>query len=531
MIRHLFSPRTLLPLALALTTTGVASAQGLFAGSKGARVAGRGGAYGAKADDLAAVEYNPAGLTRLGTTTLQLSNRFSYNMVSYQRSPATFDAALDTTGITPDLYAERVHFDEVRNQKPWQALDPLLGVGSNFGTDDFAAALVAYAPPGAARMAFPVGDATAPMGQTDTCTANPSAEICSYDYRSTGGQRYMMVEREAEILIYALSAAYKYKEVFGVGATAQWIHVPRLNYSLVVAPILFGNGGDPVRAGLDMLTEIEASAPFTFNAILGAWVRPAPSVEIALSGQVIPSRINAKGTIDITPTNGGTQLETYRQQGNTLEQQPGDDVELSIPLPMWARLALRYFKEDAGELDYDIELDVTYHTWSRVKAFNLKSDGLIAALPQDSLEIGDVDVQKSWKNGLTVQLGGDYSLLPNKLTLRAGAGFETAIADPAYAQVDFPTGHHISGALGGSVFFGGAEIALAYTYRKQLTVQNDSGKIYQVTPGTKCTPPYQNDPNALAPVCPVPGQPSPTVNNGRYNAQNHFLNLDVLYRF
>src|SRR5690606_3696279 len=49
-----------------LISSQVAEAQGLFAGSKGARVAGRGGAYAAKADDLAAVEYNPAGLTKLG---------------------------------------------------------------------------------------------------------------------------------------------------------------------------------------------------------------------------------------------------------------------------------------------------------------------------------------------------------------------------------------------------------------------------------------------------------------------------------
>lgn len=485
-----------------LISSQVAEAQGLFAGSKGARVAGRGGAYAAKADDLAAVEYNPAGLTKLGTTTLQLSNRFSYNMTTYTREAAYEDA--DVTAANRGQY---VQFDRVKNGQPWQALDPLIGVGSNFGLKDFAAALVAYAPPGSARMSFPQG---------------ASNSLQDPRYLSTGGQRYMMVEREAEILIYALSAAYKYKNIFGVGATAQWIHVPRLNYSLVVAPTLVGNGGDQVRSQLDMVSQVEAKDPFTFNAIFGAWVKPTPFLEFALSGQVIPAEINAKGTIRLETANNGAPLTTSRNGV------PANDVELNVPLPMWGRFAARYIKEDQGEFKYDIELDLTYHTWSRVKTLSLTSNGMIAQLPAGELAVGDVEIEKQWHNGLTVQLGGDVAVIPKRLTLRAGAGYESAIADPSYSHVDFATGHHLSGAVGGSVYLGHFELAMAYAYRHMLPVSTTAqeGKVYQVNPGNPCLPPYTDTMR-----CPVPGQPSPTVNGGTYNAFNHFLNVDVLYRF
>lgn len=487
---------------IVLSPSQKAEAQGLFAGSKGARVAGRGGAFGAKADDLSAVEYNPAGLTKLGTTTLQLSNRFSYNMSSFKREAAYEDA--DVTAINRGQY---VQFDQVKNGQPWQALDPLIGVGSNFGLKDFAAALVAYAPPGSARMSFPQGASTSEQDPR---------------YLSTGGQRYMMVERDAEILIYALSAAYKYKNIFGVGATAQWIHVPRLNYSLVVAPTLVGNGGDQVRSQLDMVSTVEAKDPFTLNAIFGAWVKPAPFLEFGLSGQVIPAAINAKGTIHLNTANGGTQLETSRNGV------PANDVALNIPLPMWGRFASRYVKEIQGEFKYDIELDLTYHTWSRVKTLELTSNGLVASLPAGELDVGDVKIEKQWHNGLTVQLGGDVAVIPKLLTLRAGAGYESAIADPSYSHVDFSTGHQLSGSVGASVFLGHFELAMAYSYRHmlQVTTTAQEGKVYQVNPGNPCVAPYTD------PVrCPVPGQASPTVNGGSYNAYNHFLNMDVLYRF
>ena len=78
-------------LVVAAPLGGVALADGgYYSGVLGARASGRAGAFTAKADDLSAVSYNPAGLATLGTTLFEAGNQVSYNAYSYTRAP-TFD--------------------------------------------------------------------------------------------------------------------------------------------------------------------------------------------------------------------------------------------------------------------------------------------------------------------------------------------------------------------------------------------------------------------------------------------------------
>ena len=77
--------------------------------------------------------------------------------------------------------APAVTFDPASNGTPWQMLEPLLGVASNLGTRDWGFALAAFAPPGISREEFPLD----------------------------GGERYMMVKREAIIVNYAASIAWR----------------------------------------------------------------------------------------------------------------------------------------------------------------------------------------------------------------------------------------------------------------------------------------------------------------------------------
>ena len=81
----------------------------------------------ARADDLSAVHLNPAGLARQSGTRIYLSNRFAYSDERFKRAP-TLDWNDQING-SPAF----VEFDEVRNEKPFQALDPMLGVSTDFG--------------------------------------------------------------------------------------------------------------------------------------------------------------------------------------------------------------------------------------------------------------------------------------------------------------------------------------------------------------------------------------------------------------
>ena len=483
------SPAVLSTLLLAATIASPALADGgYYQGALGARAAGRGGAFVARADDVTAVSINPAGLADLDGTVIQVGNQFSYNGYDYTRAP-TLDYGQSTAPTQPTI------FDKVHNGTPWQAALPFIGVSSRLGLHDWAFALAAFAPPGISKEQFP----------------------------ESGGQRYLMVDREAIILNYAASAAWRFHDLFGVGVTLEWIAVPRLDYSLVINGDQAQGAVSPVSSMYDILAQTTGSDPFTFNAIVGAWFRPEPSLQFGLAGQVVPANIVTHSTLKLTALDPALlgDINTTRN-GNS-----ASDVTVTLPLPLLVRGGARYRHLAAGRELFDLELDVEYETWSRVKAFTVESavDGnpLVANptnVQSEHLPIGTITVPKQWNDVLSVKLGGDFNLVPDRWTLRAGVYYETAASPAAYSNVDFPAGAQLGAALGASLLLHRLEVALTYQLRYQpsFTVAEADARVYQQTPGGSCTPP-STDPN----VC--------NVNAGTYAATSHLVSLAVVYRY
>jgi long-chain fatty acid transport protein len=474
---------------------GAAPAQadgGYYAGALGARASGRAGAFAARADDLTAAYYNPAGLAKLDGTIIQIGNRFSHNDYSYTRAPTLDWGHTDSGGQPPT-----VTFAPANNGAPWQPVEPLLGVASNLGLRGWGFALSAFAPPGVSRFEVPLD----------------------------GGQRYMMLKREAIIVNYAASIAWRLRDLFGIGVSLEWISVPRLVYSLVIDGTPFAGAGNPVSSDLDIQATTTGSDPFVFNAIVGGWFRPAPYLEIGVSGQVVPSEIATHSRLTATPLTSSLGSLTLTRKGV-----PADDVSVRLPMPLLARAGARYRHLTAGRETFDIELDVEYETWSRVNRFSVETNGLDANLEGQAVPLGRIDIQKHWRDTLSVKLGGDVALVPDRWTLRGGVFYETAVADPAYANVDFSGGPQAGAAAGASMLFGRLEIAAAYQLRVQTAVSVAEGdaRVYQQVPGSACQSPY-NDTSTCNPH--YLNQPSPTVNAGRYSATSHFVSFGVIYRY
>ena len=479
--------------AVTLTASAPARADGgYYTGALGAQAAGRGGAFTAKADDLTAVAYNPAGLAKIGTTIIQVGNRFSYNGSSYTRATTLDWGNVDASGMPPS-----VSFAKVNNSQTVQAAEPLLGIASNLGLRDWGFALAAYAPPGTSRLAFPLD----------------------------GGQRYQMLNREAIILNYSAAAAWKFRDVFGVGATLQWIHVPRLVYSLVIDGTPFAGAANPVSSDLDIQATMRGSDPFTFNAIIGAWVRPVPAFEFAVMGQVVPADIVTSGTLSVAFVDPARGDLTVTRNGV-----PANDVRVTLPLPLLARAGARYRHLGVdGRERFDVEVNVAYETWSRVQRFRVDTNNLVVNFPPTPVNINRIDIDKRWRDTVTVSVGGDVAVIPDRLALRAGVFYETAVADAAYASVDFSGGPQFGGGAGASVSFGHWKLMLAYQARVQQTVSvsEANARVYQQVPGSACMAPYTSascNPN-------YPGQPSPAINAGTYNTASHFALLSAQYRF
>jgi long-subunit fatty acid transport protein len=386
-----------------------------------------------------------------------------------------------------------VTFARVDNGAPWQVVDPFLGVASNLGLADWEFALAAFTPSGVAREVFP----------------------------ESGGQRYMMVRRNAQMLNYSASAAWKFHDLFGVGVSLQWITVPTLDYSLIIDA---DPSAHPVASPLDVKANVSGSDLFTLNAVVGAWFRVAPYLELGASGQILPSEIRTKSKLRATPVNGTEPVLLTR------DNVPADDVTLSLPLPLRARLGARYIYERGGRELFDVELDGVYESWSRVKRFRLNGNGLVGSYRSQKLDIDTIDIDKRWQDTLGIHLGGDYAFLPGRATVRAGAYYETAVAKPAYSNVDFADGATLGAALGGSLFFGKVEIAAAYEYRVQprVVVSDKDARVYQAAPGSGCHPPYTDTLDCSAAYL---GQPSPQINGGSYTSYSHIASLEGIYRF
>jgi long-subunit fatty acid transport protein len=490
-----------LPLALA-TLVGAAAISssaaadgGYYSGALGARAAGRSGAFAARADDPTAVQYNPAGLANIGGTVIMVGDRVSYNGYTYTRAPTQ-----DWGHPNPDGSAPTVTFAQVHNETPWQGLEPLIIAASDLGMRDWGFALGAFAAPGASKFNFPEG----------------------------GGSRYMMLSREAIILDYTASAAWKYHDLFGIGATAEWIYVPRLNYSLMVDGSPLNMADNPVSSDLDMVATTKGSDPFTFNAILGAWLRPRPWLQFGLAGQVVPASIETKSTLSITPVN----LTMADPPVLTRDGSPANDVNVILPLPLMARFGARYRGLAGAREIFDVELDVEYETWSRVNQFTLDTHNLDAEFQGTTVSLGKIAIAKHWRDTVAFKLGGDWAVIPDRLALRGGAFYETAVADPAYANVDFPGGPMFGGSLGSSVAFGRWELAVAYQLRHQGTVSTSDadGRVPQQVPASGCAAHPADPASYCSPHLP-PGSPYPFINAGTYNATSHYLVLALLYRF
>jgi long-chain fatty acid transport protein len=486
-------PVALTTLAAAATLAAPALADGgYYGGAQGARAAGRSGAFVARADDPTAIVYNPAGLAGITGTRLIVGNRFSYNGYDYKRADTQNWGDPTATQTT----APSVSFAQVSNGAPWQPLDPLIAVASNLGLPNWGFAAGALASPGASRMDFPLG----------------------------GGQRYMMLSREAIFLNYAVSAAWKHHDTFGVGASFVWIVVPRLDYSLLIDGTPFVMAANNVSSPLDMVAQTRGSDWFTPNAIVGAWYRPVPFLQFGVAGQVVPAKVETNSKLTVTPLD-----TTMGQVELARDGYPADDVSIVLPLPLMARVGARYRHLVAERELFDVELDVEYETWSRVNEFALETNSLVANFQGTFVDLGRIGIAKRWRNTIAVKLGGDVAVT-DRLALRAGAYYESAVADKAYSNVDFPGGAMVGGSFGGSLAFGRWEVALAYQLRRMLevSVAEADARVYQQVPASACTPPYM-DPYACHTQ--FLGQPAPQINAGTYRSTSHYLSLALLYRF
>jgi len=481
---------TALLLLVGLSPTALAG--GFQIGDQGARAMGRAGAFAARADDLSAIEYNPAGLARLRGTRLYLGNRFSLVNEEFRRAP-TLDWSEAFHGV-PDYLT----FEPVKNGERGHLLQPMVAMGSDFGLDDWAFALGVYTPAGVGKQSFP----------------------------EDGPQRYMLSERETRILYYNLSAAWKLRDVFGVGLSLQWVDVSLIRLGLTVDGTVSPGVVYPDGGPFDIRALVEGSDRSGVSGILGLWYRPVPALELALSGRFLPVWLDAKSELSLAPVT----LDLDQPIALLRNGEPADDVTLSMVLPPSARLGVRYVHRTGDVERFDVELDATWEGTSMVDAYRVRGDGLVAEVLGERIPIDRIDVPKRWRDTWSLRLGGDVAVVPGWFSLRGGGFWESPTALPAYSYIDFFSGHRFGAAAGLSVTFLGVDLSASYTWVFQMpvVVSESDSKVSQQVPGSPCEAPYTS-PTLCDPH--YRGRAAAPANAGTYLSDYHFISAAISYKF
>lgn len=431
---------------------------------------GRASAFTARADDLTAIYYNPAGLVHSrGPLTVLYNHSASRLDMSYERR------AWDHAAESWHDFGAAGSPNPVSNGAGWFLKGGFMALASDLGTERFSLAAGVYGPSSIGQVSYP----------------------------EDGAQRYQLVERDVLMLFYTLSGAWRFSDNFSLGVSLQWVDMPYSRYTLMIDGYN-DNHYRPFGSDQDLLSTLDVADRFTFSAILGAWWRPWPFLEVGLAGRVIPINVEAEGTMSLEPVGDMVQPEQAGLENwALLDCEPGqaaadcretNAARLGLTIPPNLRLGVRYVHRRGARECFDLELDATYEFWSMLNKFDVSTDashvllelrgGSIAHRP-----IAGMSVPKNYRDAFGLRVGGDLHVMPQWLTLRAGGLFETGAADPAYANVDFAPFQRFGVSTGLTSRWRGVALSFAYMhiFQADVTVSESDAKLLQHRPSELCS--------------------------------------------
>jgi len=416
---------------LVLVLMGLASealAGGFWLPGRGVGPLGRAGAVVASASDPNAIWYNPAALTEVDGHELLID-------VAVVTLNATFERA-DATNRNGDLQ----QFEEVENEGTPQWVPQIL-FSTDFGRDDMALGAGFYAPY-APRYRFP----------------------------EDGPQRYALIDNTKSIIFYQhLAFAYKPHPAISIGAGIQ--NMMAVIDVTTAASSYIGLWGEPEDQDLDLLFRVHGQDFFTITGNAGIWSEPVEGLKLGTSVQFPATVLDEEAEITVRlPTH-------YAFDNASLE---GDSVRAQLELPWIIRAGISYGIEKV----FDVEVAMTYETWSvHKRIITDPNDVRVTNVPTlGDLEVGPLNIERQFEDTLSVHVGGDWHVLPDTLTVRAGLMYEQgAIPDKTYSvfQVD---SDKIAPTVGLSWMVEAFRLDVAYSFIYQFPKDIEDSEVAQINP-------------------------------------------------
>lgn len=441
----------LVGLALLLVPA-LAWAGGMFLPARGARPLGRAGSYVAGADDLEALYYNPAGLAGTGHGSFLLDAGLVLQRVDY------------------------THVDIGGNTQPAVQSDngllplPLLGVS--------------FRPEALSRRV------TFALGAFVPYTGLPR-------YPETGPQRFSLVSLDGTALaVFELAAAFRLTPELYLGLGFQSLYASINNLTVLAGCTELNCAPESPR--FDALTQVHTTAPFvpSGNAgilYLSRWVRAGASVQL-------PYWIKSSGKVR-------TRIPSDPQFDGAVIVGDDIDVNLTLPLIVRAGIEIRPGRSVRVEVGGDLEL------WSMQDRMEFVPRGVyldhVAGIGRYDLRPMSLD--RGMKDCYAVHVGGEWDVLPRRLTLRAGYLFESTAVPDETLSVLTPDGDKHLVTAGLSLRLGRVRLDAGYGHFFQGDRVVTTSRSLQLNP--------------LQPSLAVP------VGNGTYVVAADVLSLGVEVRF
>ncbi len=448
------APRRLSQIALALGSVLLAQhaeASGLEIPDNGTVALGRGGAFVTRASDATAVIHNVAAIVGLPGLQLHIGSNFGLLHHCFQRTgnypdENTTSIFNDGTVFAGSRYSSGgVAYPEVCNNQS-VSITPSLAATYRI-TPRVAVGFAAYGP---------------------NTSGTPQNFVDRYDIPGVGlapsPARYLVTEKSLLMVYLVFAASFAPTRWLRFGASIQPAY----------ATFSFGTMANSSASSLQSpdsdLKITLAAHGWLVAAQVGVQVLPSPYLSFGAQLRMNP---------DVHLTGTGTVVDRYYYPG---PRNPGDtsqfDVRrMTVMLPWTLHAGARFSLPRPGRphntdprydpmVDdvFDLEVTFNFENTSRMGNVLLENTGWISVggtrVPAPATVLMDSDFRDTWG----VRVGGDVNVLPGRLTLRAGAAYDTGAEPTRLAQLHLPAYETFSVHGGASVRLGPITANLGYAH-------------------------------------------------------------------
>ena len=359
----------------------MAWAGGFYVPEIGTRALGMAGAMTADAGSPAAVFHNPAGLSGVHGTQIELSAALIFPEISHFRRPSP----------DPGTGAES-RWDGIKNSNRLGAV-PFAGAAVDLGVPDLSFGLAVFVPFGA-----------------------------SVNYPAAGAQRFVVTDIALRTIYAGPALAYRVTPRLSLGVSVSYVYA---DFHLRQSNALQFVTGDPEATpnpdpGVEGTTNLEARDRFSLG--LGGGIQyglPEDAFTVGISA-LLPTTLDLRGDAVVANPSIAAVNQDAQDAGRPAlpAGRRGDGFATRLALPLILRAGMVVRPSDQVSL----ALDVNWQRWSTTQKLVIDFDNEYPLLLTPGATLSDVVMDNRWRDTLTVRLGAEVTPDAHPAAGAAGRG-------------------------------------------------------------------------------------------------------------